>query len=72
MYRVAQLLERKQALLERRDRVLDAHGVAEIERALHHIDLELDQWEDVEAPLVPHQMASCGSKASGGFPTVRR
>ena len=72
MYRVAQLLERKQTLLERRNRELDAHGIAEIERALHHIDLELDQWEDVEAPLVPHQMASRGPKASGECPRVRR
>ena len=53
MPRVAELLRRKQRLLERKEKQPDLEGVAQIEQALHDIDLELSQWEEREVAAPP-------------------
>jgi hypothetical protein len=60
MATVANLLERKQTLLERMDREHDPDKRGKIERDLREINDELNQIEadELDAPIAPEQVAS--------------
>lgn len=59
MATVANLLERKQTLLERMDRAHDPDERGKIERDLREINEELNQIEadELDAPIAPEQAA---------------
>lgn len=56
MSKVAELLERKQTLLERMQEQPDPERLAEIERRLKEINEALNQLEseELDAPIAPH------------------